>query len=138
MPPPLTYDLFISHSWEGDADYHGLIGLLGNGLSLEWRNLSVPRSAPVIARGLLGIQEALARRIYQADAVLVISGKNLNSSRWVRYELNVARELDKPIIGVEPGGTVASSMEVRRVATTMAAWTADSIEQNIKTLADET
>ena len=98
----------------------------------------MPRSAPVIARGLLGIQEALARRIYQADAVLVISGKNLNSSRWVRYELNVARELDKPIIGVEPGGTVASSMEVRRVATTMAAWTADSIEQNIKTLADET
>ena len=135
MTSDKTFDLFISHAWDCDVDYYGLVELLEGESSLDWRNQSVPRSAPVLALDLIGIQKALARRIYHADAVLVVSGKHLDKSKWVRYELNVAQQLGKPIIGIEPRRTVPASAEVRGTATTMVDWTTDSITQTIKTLA---
>ena len=135
MTSDKTFDLFISHAWDCDVDYYGLVELLEGESSLDWRNQSVPRSAPVLAPDLIGIREALAHRIYQADVVLVVSGKRLNSSTWIQHELNVARELDKPIIRIEPWGALPAWTECGGTPMTMAAWTSDSIAQTIKTLA---
>ncbi len=135
MQSDKTYDLFISHAWDSEVDYYGLIDLLGEESSLDWRNQSVPRSAPVLASDLAGIREALARRIYQSDAVLVVSDRNIDRSKWISYELNVARELHIPIIGIEPWRVVSASMELQGAAITMVSWKADSIAQSIKSLA---
>lgn len=135
MPSSKTYSLFISHSWDSDVDYYGLIELLERESSLDWRNRSVPRSEPVLASDLSGIRSALARRIYQADAVLVVSGRHLDKSKWVRFELNIAREFGKPIIGIRPWKPAPASAEVGDAATKIVDWTADSIAQTIRTLA---
>ena len=129
------YDLFISHSWDYDRNYYGLIELLEGEASLDWYNRSVPRSAPVLASDLAGIRSALARRIYQADAVLVVSDQHLDKSEWVRFELNTARELGTPIIGIQPWKPAPASVEVGDTATRIVGWTADTIAQTIKVLA---
>jgi len=127
-----SYDLFISHSWDYDGDYHGLIELLERESSLDWHNCSAPRSAPVVALDLAGIRSALARRIYRSDAILVVLGRHLDESKWVRYELSVAREYGRPIIGIKPPKPIPASADIGEVATTMADWTSDSIAQAIK------
>ena len=77
----------------------------------------------------------MARRIYQVDAVLVVSGRHLDKSNWVRFELNIAREFGKPIIGIRPWNPAPASAEVGDAATKIADWTADSIAQMIRTVA---
>lgn len=135
MPMNNTFNLFISHAWDYDDDYSKLIELLETQSSLDWRDQSVPRSSPVLAPDLIGIREALAQRIYQADAVLVVSGIHHYSSKWVQYELNVARELGKPVIGIQRWIPVPASAGVGDTATTIVDWTADSIAQTIWSLA---
>ena len=134
MPPSKTYDLFISHAWQYGDDYYKLVQLLGNGSPLSWRDQSVPRCAPLIAKDYWGIQEALALRIFRADAVLAVSRKYLDKSRWVQYELSVARAYGKPIIGIQPWRDAPVSREVRSAATSMVDWAADSIAHAVKTL----
>ena len=131
-----TYDLFISHAWDYGQDYYGLLGLLERQSLLDWRDRSVPRSAPVLASDSLGIREALARRIYQADVVLVVSSMHLLTSKWVQYELRVAREFGKPIIGIKPREPISVSEDIGKVALGVAHWTSDSIAQAIKTHAE--
>ena len=130
-----TFGVFISHFWDCEADYYGLLELLGRESSFDWRNHSVPRSEPVLARDLAGIRQALAHRIYLADVVLVVSGKHLKGSTWIQHELNVARELARPIIGIESWRPVPEGTEDWDVPVTMVAWTPDSIVQTIKNLA---
>lgn len=128
-----TYDLFISHAWDYGEDYHRLIELLERQSSLDWRDRSVPRSAPVLASDSLGIREALAQRIYQANGVLLVAGMHLLTSKWVQYELRVATEFGKPIIGIKPPEPILESANIGEAATTMADWTTDSIAQAIRT-----
>ncbi|MYC29423.1 MAG: hypothetical protein F4X65_04950 [Chloroflexi bacterium] len=129
-----TYNLFISHAWDYADDYSKLIELLDTQSSLDWRDQSVPRSSPVLAPDLIGIREALARRIFQVDAVLVVSGIHHYSSKWVQYELYAAREYGKPVIGIEPRRPAAASAEVVDAATTIVEWKADSIARTIRYL----
>ncbi len=135
MPSDKTYNLFISHVWDSDVDYCRLVELLSRESSLDWCDRSVPRSAPVLAPDLIGIREALAHRIYQSDVVLVMSAGHLDKSKWVRYELDVARELNKPIVGIAPRRAVTGASEVKDTATTIVEWTSDSIAQTIKAVA---
>lgn len=135
MPPVKTYDLFISHAWCHDVDYHRLVNLLSNASLLNWRNHSVPRDAPLVAHDFLGIQEALAHRIHMANALLVVSGMYVDYRKWVKYEIEVAREYNKPVIGIQPWGAVPSSAHIQTVATTMVGWNTDSIAQAVKEFA---
>ena len=128
-----TYNLFISHAWDYADDYSKLVELLERQSSLDWRDQSVPRSSPVLAPDLFGIREALARRIYQADAVLFVSGMHHFSSKWVQYELNIAREYGIPIIGIQPPRGLPAPEDIGEAAATMAPWSADSIAQAIQT-----
>jgi hypothetical protein len=38
MPHLNTYDLFISHAWDYNAEYYRLVDMLNNAPNFKWRN----------------------------------------------------------------------------------------------------
>lgn len=132
MPPLKTYDLFISHAWKYDDDYHRLITLLENANYFEWRNYSVPQHDPLDANNTRRLAESLKQQIRPVNAVLIISGMYVYHRDWIQYEIEVAQSYNKPIIGIEPRGSQRIPTEVQSAAMAMVGWRRDSIVAAIR------
>lgn len=109
MPALKTYDLFISHAWSYNDDYHRIINLLNNANNFKYRNYSVPEHDPVIDPktpvGLAKLRDALDKQIKPVNCVLIISGMYVNHKYWIQTEIEIAaQKYNKPIIGVIPWG----------------------------------
>ena len=104
-----TRNVFISHHHKDDASVDGLTSLLkprGHNL----RNSSI-RAKPENQRRLREnkvsdnvIRRLLRMKMKWAGQVIVIIGKKTHTRPWVKWEIELARKLGKPIIGVYEHG----------------------------------
>ena len=131
MPYLKLYSVFISHAWPYDGDYHRLVDLLNVAPYFSWRNMSVPEHDP---RGETGrrLRAGLANQIRPANIVLIISGMYVNYSRWIQEEMDIAYQMDKPIVGLIPRGALMTPTQVQNVAEEMVGWTTSSIVAAIR------
>jgi hypothetical protein len=106
---PRIYKLFISHAWNYDDEYKGVVRLLELEVSFTWMDLSVPIENPLPLHPILrkshrNILRQLEAKIQEADCLLVLAAMYFNHSGWIQSEIEIARDYNKPIIAVRPQG----------------------------------
>jgi hypothetical protein len=66
------------------------------------------------------------------SAVLILAGVYASYSDSIQMEIEIAQELGKPIIAIEPWGSDKTSAIVKKAANKTAKWNANSIVEAIK------
>ena len=134
----MTYNLFISHSWAYSDAYEKLINLLDLANNFSYCNYSAPKDKPLHnldatdVDSAYQIKAAIERKIQPCSCVLVISGMYTNYRNWMQCEINLAKQMGKPIIAIKPRGAQIMPVEVMRVADKMVNWDTNSIVNAIR------
>jgi hypothetical protein len=80
------------------------------------------------------LREAIEDQMRLCNVILVIAGKYASYSDSIDMELDVAVEMGKPIIAIEPWGSEATSQRAKKVATEVVGWNSSSIVEAIRRL----
>lgn len=129
------YNLFISHSWTYNDAYENLTSLLDNINYFAYKNYSVPKNDPIHnARNDRELYKAIKEQIKHASIVLILAGVYSSYSKWIDKEIEIAQNLDKPILAIEPFGAEKTSLKVKKSADKIVKWNGDSIVRAIREL----
>lgn len=132
----MSYNLFISHSWDYPTAYDGLVKLLDNALYFSYKNYSVPKDDPFVIRNTANYEKILDEKIENqmrlCSAVLVLAGVYSSYSDSINREIRIAKRIGKPIIAVEPWGAERTSVVVKNAATVIVGWNTKSIVDAIR------
>jgi hypothetical protein len=131
------YGLFISHAWDYQGEYEGLVNLLNTDRSFLWENLSVPEDRPLAFSVMLPksyryLVRQIDERISKADCLLVLAGMYVAHSGWIQSEIEAAKDFRKPIIAVEPRGNERFPDAVMHAADERVGWNSASIISAIR------
>lgn len=127
------FNIFISHSWGYDNDYETLTRFLDEYPYFNWRDYSVPKDDPIHnARSRAALRDALKEKIRHASCVIVPARVCCSNSDWIREEINIALEMEKPIIGIRPCGAYYISTLVQDNAIDIVGWNKESIISAIR------
>lgn len=127
------YNLFISHSWTYNDTYEGLTKLLDNASYFSYKNYSVPKDDPIHnANNDRELYNAIEEQIRHASVVLILAGVYSSYSKWINKEIEIAQNLDKPILAIEPLGSERISVKVKNSADRIVKWNTDSIVNAIR------
>lgn len=129
----MIYNLFISHSWAYSTNYESLIKLLDNAPNFHYRDYSVPKNDPIHnARYDYQLRAAIRNQMQHASCVIILAGVYSTYSKWINIEIELAKELNKTIIAVEPWGAQRTSAVVKNAADVTCGWNTNSILKAIK------
>lgn len=129
----MTYNIFISHSWTYSDAYEKLINLLNSTNNFSYKNYSIPKNDPIHnAKYDYQLKEAIRNQIKYASCVLILAGVYSTYSKWINIEIELAQEMGKKIIAIEPWGAERTSATVKNNATKIVKWQASSIVNAIK------
>ncbi|BAK56534.1 nuclease [Candidatus Arthromitus sp. SFB-mouse-Japan] len=127
------YNIFISHSWTYHHQYDGLVKLLDAAPYFSYRNYSVPKDDPIHnAPTNVALKEAIRRQMSSTSCVLILAGVYSTYSKWINIEIELAKELGKRIIAIEPWGSERTSIVVKNAADKIVGWNTNSIVNAIR------
>lgn len=130
------YNLFISHSWNYSDSYDCLVSLLDNAAYFSYRNYSVPKDDPLTIRNpsyyLSELKNKIRNQMRNCSVVLILAGVYSSYSDSINMEIEIAQELDKPIIAIEPWGSERTSNVVKNAACKVVKWNTNSIVDAIR------
>ena len=127
------YNLFISHSWTYSDAYENLTELLDNANYFTYKNYSVPKNDPIHnANNDRQLYDAIEEQIRHASVVLILAGVYSSYSKWIDKEIEIAQNLNKPILAIEPWGSEKTSSTVKNSADRIVKWNTDSIINAIR------
>ena len=128
------YNLFISHSWAyGDA-YDRMCEML-NSHGFNYKNYSVPKHDPIHnAPSEAKLKEAIRAQIKPASVVVIMAGVYSTYSKWINIEIELAQEMGKKILAVEPWASERTSQTVKNAAHKIVKWNTSSIVGGIESL----
>ena len=129
--------LFISHSWDHDEDYIGLVKLLRKISLFDFYNYSVPEQDPLEAVSDKELMQELCEQLRGCQVLLVIASMYPSYSEWIQKEVLIARVYGKPVIGVIPKGQKRISSFVKEYSDAMVHWNSRSLAKVIIKLVDE-
>lgn len=130
MPTLREYKVFISHAWKYSESYTRMVSFLDAAPNFTWRNLSVPQHDPIETSEKLTAR--LNDQMRPANVFLILGGMYVSHSDWIQYEINFARRIGRPIIGIRPWGSERTPDAVTRAAKEMVGWNTDSIVSAIR------
>jgi len=125
MPSLRKYNIFISHAWDYSDEYYRIERFLNEAPNFEWRNLSVPEHDPI--KNTRQLEYELNGQMRDAHVFLILSGMYVAHSDWIQYEINFARRIGRPIIGIQPWGSTATPVSVTSGSDEIVGWNAASI-----------
>lgn len=129
----MTYNLFISHSWTYSDAYEKLVGMLNNATNFSYKNYSVPKNDPIHnASNVSQLKAAIRNQMQHASCVLIMAGVYSTYSKWINIEIELAREMGKTIIAIEPWGSQRTSLVVKQAADKVVGWNTSSIVSAIR------
>ena len=129
----MIYNIFISHSWSYSDYYDKLISLLDSESSLYYRDYSVPKNDPIHnANNDRELRAAIKNQMQHASCVLILAGVYSTYSKWINIEIDLAQEMGKRIIAIEPWGSERTSTVVKSNANKVVKWNTSSIVNAIK------
>ncbi len=136
MPSLYSYRLFISHAWKYGDDYNRITSMLDNAPCFHYMNYSAPKEKPLELSSPYArrseIAQKITNKIAPAQVVIVLSGMYTNHSDWMKYEIEEAFRLGKPIIAVRPWGNTVMPAYVQSMATECVGWNVASIIDAIR------
>src|SRR5262245_56999713 len=124
MPALRTYRVFISHAWEYSTDYYRVEEFLHDAPAFRWENLSVPQHDPLHPSDLA---YELRNQMRPADVFLIIAGMYAAHSDWIDFELQFARRIGRPIIGIVKWGAERVPVSIQDAAHELVGWNGASI-----------
>ena len=129
----MQYNLFISHSWTYSDAYEKLVKMLNNVSNFTYRNYSVPKNDPIHnAPYDYQLKAAIRNQMQHASCVLVLAGVYSTYSKWIKIELELAAEMGKKIIAIEPWGADRTSTIVKNCANEIVKWQGTSVVKAIR------
>lgn len=127
MPELKNYRLFISHAWRYHDGYDRIIKFLDDAPYFQYSNYSVPSAKRFESMCVAKLKEELQDQIRPTQCVLVLGGVYVSYSSWIQYEINYAKSLGKPIIGIKPWSSQRTPQAVSQAANILVGWNTDSI-----------
>ncbi len=126
------YKIFISHSWEYKNHYDNLLNLLKK-TGLEFEDWSVPKDDPIHTNGTdKELYNAIEKKIKRCSCVIVLAGVYSTYSKWIKKEVEIAKNYKKKIIAVEYWGSERTSQFVKENADCVVGWNSGSIKDAIR------
>lgn len=130
----MNYRLFISHAWKYNEEYYNLVDMLDKKKYFSWTNYSVPKHDPFDTED--DLKEKLKKQIRPVNAVLIIAGMYALYSDWIKFEIEFAEKISKPIIVIKPRGQEKVPDYLQEIANkplnTIVKWNTDSIVEAIR------
>lgn len=128
----MIYNLFISHSWTYSDAYEKLVGMLNKATNFTYKNYSVPKNDPIHnAKNDAQLKAAIRNQMQHASCVLILAGVYATYSKWIRIEIELAREMGKKIIAIQPWAAERTSVVVKNAAHEIVGWNTASIVRGI-------
>jgi hypothetical protein len=131
-PKLKTHNTFISHAWAYNEDYYRLVKMLNEAPDFGWKNYSVPEHDPLHQRTKKDLEQALYDQIRSTSVVIVLAGMYVTHREWIQKEIDIALEMNKPIIGIRPWGSERIPRDLQDVAKEIVGWNTSSIVTAIK------
>ena len=129
------YNIFISHSWTYSNAYTRLTELLDEAKYFQYKNYSVPKDDPIHnANNSKELYEAIRNQEKYANVVIILAGVYASYSKWIDKEIEIAQQLGKPILAIEPWGSEKTSLKVKNAANKVVKWNTSSVVNAIREL----
>lgn len=134
------FNLFISHSWSYADNYDDLCKLLDQANYFRYKNYSVPEDDPLFISAKndywyrLQLKRKIRDQMQYASVVIILAGVYATYSDSIQLEIEVAKELGKPILAIELYGSERSSQVVKSAADRIVSWNTNSIVNAIREL----
>lgn len=132
MPALHRYRLFISHAWHYSEAYNRCIKFLDEANNFIYSNYSVPKPKGFDKMSTTELKEEIRDQIRPVECVIILGGMYVSYSSWIQFEINFAKELYKPIIGIRPWGAQRMPQAVTDAANAIVGWNSDSIVNAIR------
>ena len=130
-----TYTIFISHSWDHVDDLMNLRNLLIQRGYFNVEFNETPPHDPINSSNSTYVKQVIKRNIQDSDVVIGLAGIYASYSEWMEWELDTAKSLGKPILGVVPRGQERISQMVWSRSNKDVRWNTESIVEAIRELA---
>lgn len=128
-----NYKIFISHSWSYSDDLTDLQNLLNSRGYFNVEFTEASKDVPINSENATYIKARLKAKISSSDVVLALAGIYASHSEWMPWELDTAKSLNIPIIGIIPRGQERISQEVYSRSVVDVKWNTESIVEAIRT-----
>ena len=125
-------NIFISHSWRYADTYDKIKDWIDHSNSLSIRDYSITAEKKLERITDFQLKNAIRERIRCCSVVIVPTGIYSTYSDWIKFEVETAASMNKPIIGVDEWGQQNRSSVVDRYADTIVGWNQDSIIKAIR------
>lgn len=130
-----SYKIFISHSWAHSDILIDLRNLLNSRGYFNVEFTEASKDVPINSSNATYIKAKLRGKIWNSDVVLGLAGIYASHSEWMQWELEAAKSLGVPIIGVVPRGQERISSEVSSRSVVDVKWNTESIVNAIRNYA---
>ncbi|KOS05284.1 hypothetical protein AM493_03965 [Flavobacterium akiainvivens] len=127
-----NYKIFVSHSWSYSSDLTDLQNLLNSRGYFNVEFTEASKDVPINSTNASYIKAKLRAKISTSDIVLALAGIYASHSDWMPWELDTAKSLGIPIIGVIPRGQERISQEVYSRSVVDVKWSTESIVEAIR------
>jgi len=122
------YQLFISHNGEGDDEYLTFIRKLIEAPDFKWQDHGLPGK---------NSSDELLRQIKPAEVVIILSGLYSKHHDLIKTQVDLACELNKPIIIIRPYGLEDVLPELKKIAESVVGWNRVCIVERIQESLEE-
>jgi hypothetical protein len=117
------YNLFISQLKNDDEEYNRFIGKLEASYDFQWKNNSNPDETD---------KELLREQIKPVDVVVILSGLYSRNKNLIQQEIDLARELGKPIVIIRPYGMENVPGSIEEAASEVVGWNTSCIVDSVR------
>ncbi|SEV94672.1 TIR domain-containing protein [Natrinema salifodinae] len=100
--PKQAHRVFISHSWTYENHFTEVKEFLDDAYGFEYFDHSVSSDNPIDAQLPNHLRKKIRDQMRSTSVVLVLAGMYVAHSDWIQEEIEMANEMEKPMIGVIP------------------------------------
>ncbi len=134
MPSLYPYRLFISHAWSYGDHYDTIVRFLDQASNFNYRNYSVPEAKAFERARPTVLAEKLCVQIRPVQVAIILGGMYVAHSDWIQFEIDFAKEINKPLLGIQPWGSERMPRAVQNAADRIVGWNTSSIVSAIREL----
>lgn len=97
------YHIFISHSWKYSHHYDTVRKWIDDS-NITVSDYSIPENKAFSQISKNKLKFELFQQIERASVVVIIAGGYVAYSEWLKFEIDIASQLHKPILAIKPFG----------------------------------
>lgn len=97
-------------------------------------NYSLPETKAFEPVAAYKMRDELKGQITPVNCVIIIGGMWANHSDWIKFEMDYAKSIGKPILGVRPRGAQMMPAAVTAASGRVVYWTAGSIVAGLRAI----